>query len=87
MAAPPLVNCAGTFANLHLPTMSKPLPQLRVAVVGATGMVGRTMLKVLEKRAFPVGTLIPVASARSVGKKVEFAGSTSRWSTWTPPFR
>ena len=44
--------------------MNKDLPQLRVAVVGATGMVGRTMLKVLEKRAFPVGTLIPVASAR-----------------------
>ncbi len=54
--------------------MSKTLPQLRVAVVGATGMVGRTMLKVLEKRAFPVGDLIPVASARSVGKHVEFAG-------------
>ena len=54
--------------------MSKTLPQLRVAVVGATGMVGRTMLKVLEKRAFPVSTLIPVASARSVGKHLEFAG-------------
>ena len=35
----------------------QPGPQLRVAVVGATGMVGRTMLKVLEKRAFPVGHL------------------------------
>ena len=57
-----------------VPTMSNNLPQLRVAVVGATGMVGRTMLKVLEKRGFPVGTLIPVASARSVGKQVEFSG-------------
>ena len=54
--------------------MSKNLPQLCVAVVGATGMVGRTILKVLEEHAFPVGRLIPVASTRSVGKHVEFMG-------------
>ena len=54
--------------------MSKNLPQLCVAVVGATGMVGRTILKVLEEHALPVGRLIPVASTRSVGKHVEFMG-------------
>lgn len=47
---------------------------MRVAVVGATGLVGSTMLKVLEERNFPVTELIPVASERSVGKKVSFAG-------------
>lgn len=44
----------------------------KVAVIGATGLVGRTMLKVLEERAFPVSQLIPVASASSVGKLVTF---------------
>lgn len=47
---------------------------MRVAVVGATGMVGRTMLQILEERHFPITELIPVASARSVGKKLTFRG-------------
>ncbi len=47
---------------------------MKVAVVGATGMVGRVMLKVLEERNFPVDELIPVASERSVGNKIEFKG-------------
>lgn len=47
---------------------------MRVAVVGATGMVGEVMLKVLEERNFPVTELIPAASVRSVGKKVLFKG-------------
>lgn len=47
---------------------------MRVAVVGATGLVGSTMLQILEERNFPVTELIPVASGRSVGKKVKFAG-------------
>lgn len=47
---------------------------MRVAVVGATGMVGEIMLKVLEERNFPVTELIPAASVRSVGKKVLFRG-------------
>ena len=47
---------------------------MEVAVVGATGLVGRTMLTVLEERKFPVQTLIPVASRRSVGKTVQFRG-------------
>ncbi len=45
---------------------------MRIAVVGATGMVGNVMLKSLEERNFPVTELIPVASERSVGKKVFF---------------
>lgn len=47
---------------------------MRVAVVGATGMVGRSMLKVLEERNFPVKELIVAASARSAGKEVMFRG-------------
>lgn len=47
---------------------------MKVAVVGATGMVGRVMLEILAERDFPVTELIPVASARSVGKKVEYKG-------------
>ncbi|MCH4822397.1 aspartate-semialdehyde dehydrogenase [Gramella lutea] len=45
---------------------------MKVAVVGATGMVGNVMLKVLEERNFPLSELIPVASERSVGKKIKF---------------
>src|SRR5437764_3496323 len=45
-----------------------------VAVVGATGAVGIEMIKTLEKRAFPVGKLTLLASARSVGKKLSFRG-------------
>ena len=47
---------------------------MKVAVVGATGLVGSKMLKVLEERNFPVTELLPVASSRSVGKKVQFQG-------------
>lgn len=49
---------------------------MRVAVVGATGMVGEVMLQVLAERQFPISELIPVASARSVGKQLEYAGKT-----------
>jgi len=45
---------------------------MKIAVVGATGMVGSVMLKVLEERNFPLTELIPVASEKSVGKKVNF---------------
>jgi aspartate-semialdehyde dehydrogenase len=48
---------------------------MKVAVVGATGMVGEVMLEVLAKRNFPVTELIPVASEKSVGKEIEFKGS------------
>ena len=45
---------------------------MKVAVVGATGMVGQVMLRVLEERNLPITELIPVASERSVGNKVKF---------------
>ena len=47
---------------------------MKVAVVGATGLVGTKMLQVLEERNFPVSEIIPVASERSVGKEVFFKG-------------
>ena len=47
---------------------------MKIAVVGATGLVGTKMLQVLKERNFPVTELIPVASERSVGKEIEFNG-------------
>ena len=47
---------------------------MKVAVVGATGLVGRNMLRVLEERNFPVTELIPVASEKSSGSKITFKG-------------
>ena len=47
---------------------------MKTAVVGATGMVGRTMIKVLEERNFPVTQLIPAASQKSIGKEIIFNG-------------
>src|SRR6201986_2132974 len=47
---------------------------MKVAVVGATGLVGTKMLQILAERNFPVTELIPVASERSIGKEVEFKG-------------
>ena len=47
---------------------------MKVAVVGATGLVGTKMLQVLSERNFPVTELLPVASERSVGKEIEFKG-------------
>lgn len=49
---------------------------MRIAVVGATGMVGHVILQVLAERNFPVTKLYPVASERSVGKKIEFQGKS-----------
>tara|TARA_B100001250_G_scaffold76698_1_gene62821 strand:+ start:106 stop:1131 length:1026 start_codon:yes stop_codon:yes gene_type:complete len=48
------------------------MKEFNVAVVGATGMVGESMISILEERAFPVGQLTPIASRRSLGKKVSF---------------
>ena len=45
-----------------------------VAILGATGVVGTQMIQCLEERNFPVGKLVPLASARSVGKTVTFHG-------------
>lgn len=49
---------------------------MKVAVVGATGLVGTKMLQVLAERNFPVSELIPVASERSVGKEIVFKGKS-----------
>jgi aspartate-semialdehyde dehydrogenase len=48
---------------------------MKIAVVGATGMVGEVMLKVLAERNFPVTELIPVASEKSIGKEIDFKGT------------
>jgi aspartate-semialdehyde dehydrogenase len=47
---------------------------MKIALIGATGLVGSTMLRLLEERNFPLTTLLPVASERSLGKKVSFKG-------------
>jgi aspartate-semialdehyde dehydrogenase len=47
---------------------------MKIAVVGATGMVGEVMLQVLAERNFPVTELIPVASEKSVGKQIDYKG-------------
>ncbi len=49
---------------------------MKVAVVGATGLVGTKMLQVLAERNFPVTEIVPVASEKSVGKEVSFKGTT-----------
>jgi len=56
---------------------------MKVAVVGATGLVGRTMMKILEERNFPVDELIPVASERSKGKEVIYRGHSYTVRTMT----
>ena len=48
---------------------------MKVAVVGATGLVGTKMLEVLAQRNFPVSEIIPVASERSIGREIEFKGN------------
>ena len=51
---------------------------MKISVVGATGMVGQVMLKVLEERDFPVSQLLPVASEKSVGKSINFKGESHK---------
>ena len=57
-----------------------------VAILGATGAVGREMMNILEERNFPVGKLIPLASARSAGKTLKFKGEdvTIGWPATRP---
>ena len=50
------------------------MKQYTVAVLGATGAVGQEMIKILQERDFPVGKLLPLASARSAGKTLKFRG-------------
>jgi len=49
---------------------------MKLAIVGATGMVGQEMLEVLAERNFPITNLIPVASEKSYGKLVSFLGES-----------
>ena len=49
---------------------------MKIAVVGATGLVGSTMIKILEERGFPVTELIPVATEKSIGKEVIYKGKS-----------
>lgn len=46
------------------------MKQYKVAILGATGAVGREMMKILQERSFPVSELHPLASARSVGQEI-----------------
>lgn len=55
---------------------------MKVAVVGATGLVGNKMLQVLQERKFPVTNLIPVASERSAGRRIAF--QQDEWTVLTP---
>jgi len=50
------------------------MKKVNLAIVGATGMVGRTFLKVLEERNFPIDNLFLFSSAKSAGSKVNYAG-------------
>lgn len=52
--------------------------KIDIAVLGATGLVGQTIIEILDERQFPVGTLYPLASANSVGKTVQFRGKSIR---------
>ncbi|MEM9554702.1 MAG: aspartate-semialdehyde dehydrogenase [Acidobacteriota bacterium] len=58
--------------------------RFRVAVLGATGMVGRTFLRLLEERSFPAADVVALASARSAGREVTFAGDMLRVIAATP---
>ena len=55
---------------------------VNVAVVGATGAVGEAMIEILEARDFPVDTLYPLASSRSVGRTVQFRESDIAFWIW-----
>ena len=54
------------------------MKQYTVAVLGATGAVGQEMIRILQERDFPVGRLVPLASARSTGKTLQFKGEDVR---------
>src|SRR4051812_6166904 len=62
------------LAQLKLKIKNRKTNKMKVAVVGATGLVGTKMLQVLTERNFPVTELLPVASAKSVGKEIDFKG-------------
>src|SRR6185437_3071170 len=51
-------------------------PRYNIAIAGATGAVGEALLSILAEREFPVGELVPLASERSAGRKVEFGNKS-----------
>ena len=67
--------------------MSNAQRSFHVAVVGATGAVGETMLSILAERDFPVGTLSVLASERSAGGEIGSTARRSRSRTWPPSIR
>ena len=67
-------SACGSGQNLNLNSKNLMSKTVNVAVVGVTGAVGETMLSILQQRNFPVAEVYPLASSRSVGKKVEFGG-------------
>lgn len=67
--------------------MSNAERRFTVAVVGATGAVGETMLNILAERQFPVGQIVALASERSAGGEVEFAGRKVKVRTWPRSIR
>ena len=69
-----LMACQICLNTIFAPRLKKHHITMRVAVVGATGLVGSTMLQILEERNFPLTELIPVASEKSVGTKVKYKG-------------
>ena len=74
-----LLLCKSTGMVMTLPYCYHSLEVMKmklytVAILGATGAVGQEMMKILEERNFPVGRLVPLASARSAGKTVKFRG-------------
>ncbi|MDD5406191.1 MAG: aspartate-semialdehyde dehydrogenase [Sulfurovaceae bacterium] len=60
------------------------MKKYNVAVVGASGAVGEELFRVLEEQKFPVGNLLPLASARSAGEEIEFNGETYEIEELTP---
>src|SRR5438270_2457273 len=69
--------CRGFRSNDHRSKgkgMGSSMKAYKVAIAGATGAVGREMMKVLEEREFPISELIPLASERSEGEKLEWQG-------------
>ena len=71
---PPWQAILQPIPSYNVPSLQFKSAGMKVAVIGATGMVGSIMLEVLQERKFPVSDLIPAASARSVGNSLTFHG-------------
>jgi len=57
-------------------TIRLPMKKYHIAIVGATGAVGAELLRVLERRNFPVASVRPIGSSRSAGKSILFRGES-----------